>query len=129
MSRRKRVALLVVGVYACVALMGFVAHAVGTLHREPFRLSLEPADGRTVVRFSQPDRGLVSPDFPVDLEIEAPTVVDLRSGAATIPGSTIEFSDTTMWPGRFRIRVGRTLFDVMERGMIVDGVERDWRPD
>jgi hypothetical protein len=46
----------------------------------------------------------------------------------SIPGCVVEFYDTTLLPGRFQIRIGDVLFDVMERGIEVGGKEVDWKP-
>ena len=55
-------------------------------------------------------------------------MVVLRSDNVSIPGCVVELYDTTLLPGRFKIRVGDVLYDVMERGIIVGDKEFDWQP-
>jgi hypothetical protein len=43
-----------------------------------------------------------------------------------IPGGRIEFADTTLMPGRFTIRLGQTVFDVMPSRINVDGQDFEW---
>jgi hypothetical protein len=52
--------------------------------------------------------------------------VELVSDDVVIPEGTIEFSDVTILPGRFRIRLGGSEFDVMEARILVDGKEHAW---
>lgn len=130
MSRRAKGTLIAIGIALCVALLATASMAVrDAFGRQPFRMTLRPVDGHAVVRFTQPDRNLSSPEFPADLLIEEAHAVDLRSGNVAVPGCKVEFHDTTMLPGRFRLWIGRTYFDVMQRGIIVGGKEHDWRPD
>src|SRR5690606_29340223 len=76
---------------------GVVVLAAAVLHiklgREPFRMIVRESDGSTVVQFAKPHKNQVSPDFAVDLEIEAPFVVHLKSPETQIPGGTIQFAD------------------------------------
>jgi hypothetical protein len=104
----------------------FAHSAWSSLHRDPFRMTLKPSDGGTVIQFLQPDRGLSSPEFHVDGKVDAPQSVDLRSGDISIPIGKVEFSDTTMYPGRFRIRFGDQEFDVMEPGIEVGSKAHPW---
>lgn len=123
-SRRKKV---IVAIGTVVVFMGLAfVLVVRSVQRSPFRMTLKPSNGRAVVQFGQPDRNLLSDEFNVELWLETPRTFDLRSGAISCPNVKVEFYDTTLLPGRFRIRVGRTLFDVMERGVIIDGYEHAW---
>ncbi len=91
---------------------------------EPYRMTLKLFQGRGKVQFFEPGNGYVSEEFEVDVPIKRPTVVVLDSPDVVIPGGVIEFCDGT--PGRFKIRLGGTLFDVMEVQIIVNGVYHDW---
>jgi hypothetical protein len=99
---------------------------VFALRGKPFRMTLTPASGRCLMQFSQPDRGLVSPMFIVDLPVGSPRAIELRSDAIPIPGCKVEFYDTTLLPGRFQLRVGKTLYDVMGARIEVDGKIYRW---
>lgn len=129
MARRAKATLIAMGIGSCMALLAGAALTVrDATNRQPFRMTLRPADGHAIVQFAQPDRGISSPEFAADLPIDEAHAVDLRSGEVAVPGCRVEFYDTTMLPGRFRLWIGRTYFDVMERGIIVDGKEHDWQP-
>lgn len=124
MSRRQVIALFLVGLVAGFAVLARVIH-----HREPpYRMTLRRVDGQTVVQFTRPGRRLVSPEFPVNLPLADPQVVELHSDDVPIHGCVVEFHDTTLLPGRFRIRIGDRLFDVMERGIEAGGKKVDWEP-
>jgi hypothetical protein len=128
MSRSGKLALIAGVICSCLVLVTAAAKIAGdAFGRRPFRMTVRPVDGHSVVQFAQPDRGLSSPEFPADLVIEQAHSVDLRSGQVAVPGCRVEFYDTTILPGRFRLWVGRTHFDVMQRGIIVGGEEHDWR--
>lgn len=130
MSRRAKATLITTGICACLVLWAAAGWAVrDALGGKPFRMMLKPAGDHAVVQFAQPDRELTSPEFPADLLIEEAHAVDLTSGNVAVPGCKVEFHDTTMLPGRFRLWIGRTHFDLMQRGIIVGGKEYDWRPD
>jgi hypothetical protein len=92
---------------------------------EPYRMILRPTGGRAVVQFLQPDRDVKSPEFPVNLAVDRSFEIVLN-GDVAIPGGEIEFSDTTFLPGRFKIRIGDTLFDVMEYRIVVNGTDIRW---
>src|SRR4051794_3052689 len=111
MSRRLRTGLLV-GLCACVVMATAAVIIVDALSRRPFRMTVRPLGGHAVVQFAQPDRKLVSPEFPVDLVAERTTSIDLRSDDIKLPGCRVKFRDTTLLPGRFRLSVGRTDFDL-----------------
>lgn len=118
---------LVFAIGTVFVLMGLAFVSVlRSVQRSPFRMTLKPSDGHAVLQFGQPDRNLLSDEFNVELRLETARTFDLRSGTISFPNVTVEFYDTTRLPGRFRIRVGRTLFDVMERGVIIDGNEHEW---
>jgi hypothetical protein len=93
----------------------------------PYRIELTPRDGLSIVRFYQPSRRLVSPEFLVDLRLERSVVVVLDSGNVSIPGGSIEFYDFAPSPGRVKLRLGNKLFDVMEVQIFVDGERYDWQ--
>jgi hypothetical protein len=88
---------------------------------------VEPNDGHATVQFMQPGTGLISKSFSIDGQFEGREVVVLDSPTVTIPGGRIDFADTTLMPGRFTIRLGETIFDVMPRGIDVDGQHFEWR--
>ena len=125
MATMKR-ALLAPGLAVAMIVAGVVLWS--EINGEPFRMTLRPAGDQATVQFEQPDRDLVSPEFPVKLAVQARQVADLRSKKLSIPGCTVEFRDTTIMPGRFQVRVGTVLYDVMRRGIIVDGTEYKWQP-
>jgi len=90
-------------------------------------MEVEPEDDHATVRFIDAGPGLVSDAFQIDRRIAERQVVVLDSDSVTIPGGQIEFSDTTLLPGRFTIWIGPTIFDVMSRGIDVDGEHFWWR--
>lgn len=92
----------------------------------PFRLVIEPAGDQAHVTFLRPGTGLKSRDFAVNMNISKRCEVVLESAAVQIPGGRIEFADTTVLPGRFRLRLGDSRFDVMQVGIDVDGRMSDW---
>jgi hypothetical protein len=124
--------MVVLSVVLCIGLVAalFLVATVGidAIQGEPYRMVVRCAEGQTLVQFLRTDEGLASPEFRVNMPAASPQEVDLRSGNSVIPGCSIEFSDTTILPGRFKIRIGTTLFDVMERGIFVEGKEFDWQP-
>ncbi|WP_435016215.1 hypothetical protein TA3x_003779 [Tundrisphaera sp. TA3] len=129
MPRQKAILLLFIGLFGCCAGFVFVARiVVESIQGEPYQMMLRNADGRAVVQFSQPDRGLVSPEFPIDIPIETPRVAVLRSERLDVPGCEVEFFDPTILPGRFQIRIGKVLFDVMPARIVVDDVDHGWKP-
>jgi hypothetical protein len=98
-----------------------------SLDGPPFQLVIEPdGDNHATVQFTQAGRGLTSKSFRIDGHIEKRDVVVLDSPAAAIPGGHIEFADTTLLPGRFTIRLGQIVFDVMVGGIRVDGRFSEW---
>ena len=127
MSQSTKFVLLAIGLIVFMATMiGFGMFAMEALQGEPFQMVLKSDGGHSLVQFIQPDRSLISREFPVDLVLDSPQEFELCSNEISLPGCTIEFSDTTMLPGRFQIRIGHALFDVMQRGIIVAGKEYDW---
>lgn len=94
--------------------------------RQPYRLVIEPDDGHSVVHFAQPGRALMSRGFRVDVHVEKRMNLVLDSSSTAIPEGRVEFADTTILPGRFKVRIGQSLFDVMERGLEVDGSSSGW---
>jgi hypothetical protein len=99
-----------------------------SLSGPPFLMVIETDDGVATVQFVQPGKSLVSKSLRIDLDrpLEGRHVVALNSPTVTIPGGQIEFADTSLMPGRFKIRLGRTLFDVMPAGIHVDGQHFEW---
>jgi hypothetical protein len=129
MSRRKGIALFLVGLVACFAALMHIGHLWLDAHQEPpYRMTLRRVDDQALVQFVRPGRRLVSPQFPVNLPSARPQVVELRSDDVSIPGCVVEFYDTTLLPGRSQIRIGEVLYDVMESGIVVGGKELDWKP-
>lgn len=102
-------------------------------NRPAFVMVVTASTKSTTVKFVQP-RGFdnlreESPDFLVEAAVAQSIELDLRDVEKSLPGATIEFSDTTILPGRIRIRYGGRTFDVMSSRIIVDGVDESWRPD
>jgi hypothetical protein len=125
--RLRKAALIVMA--ACGALSLFMIASNALLiwvNKSPFQMVIEPRGDHAVVQFMQPDDGLISQTFPVELRLENRQEIVLSSEAATIPGGRIEFADMTILPGHFRIRIGTALFDVMVRGIEVDGQHFEW---
>ena len=100
-----------------------------SLDGPPFQMVVEPVDDHGAVQFAQVGTGRISQTFQIDSRFETRQVVVLDSAAATIPGGQIEFADITLMPGRFKIRVGQSLFDVMSGAIYVDGQYFEWRRD
>lgn len=118
---------LIVAISTVLVLMGLACVLVlRSVQGSPYRMTLKPSDGRAVVQFEQPDRNLLSDEFEIELKLETPRTFELRSGTIPFPDVTVEFHDTTLLPGRFRLRVGNTVFDVMQRAVIIDGHEHKW---
>lgn len=125
MSQRKKAAVVFFAV--SIAIVFIASVGIDLFDGEAYRLTLERrADGQVVAQFTRPDFKLASPEFPVDLPIDKPQAAVLRSHELSIPGCIIEFCDTTTLPGRFRVRIGKSLFDVMEARIEVDGRVFDW---
>jgi hypothetical protein len=128
MSRRNTIVLFLLGLFASsVAIVLFAKFGIDAIQGEPYRMTLRRVNGQSIVQFAQVDIGSVSPQFPVNLPIETQQVVDLRSEDVSIPGCVVEFCDTTMLPGRFKIRIGEVTYDVMEKGIEVAGKVFDWQ--
>ena len=125
MQRKANIRLLSIGFAASSILVATTVF--DAIQGEPFKMSLWSEKGESFVQFGLPAEGLTSRKFPVKVPVDAPQVVDLRSRSSAIPGCKIEFFDTTILPGRFKIRIGASLYDVMERGIFVDGKEFEWR--
>src|SRR5690606_38151230 len=96
------------------------------LRGEPFEMRLTPAEHGAIVQFAMPSKSLVSPKFPVDLELDRAHVVELRSDEIPIEGCVVETYDPTMFPGMFRIRVGSTRFYLISVLLKADDKEYDW---
>ena len=87
---------------------------------------IEPEDDHATVQFVQPGRDRVSRRFRIEGRFEEREVVVLNSANVTVPGGHIQFTDTTLMPGRFTILIGETVFDVMPGGIDVDGRPFEW---
>ncbi len=96
------------------------------LNGQPFRMVIEPDGNHAIVHFEQWDADLISKSVRIDSVTDERREIILDSTTAVIPGGHIEFADMTILPERFRIRVGQTLFDVMQRGIEVDGDASEW---
>jgi hypothetical protein len=128
MSRWKTTFRILVALLAGFAAFVLVAKfGIDAGQGEPYSMTLRRTDGQAFVRFARADVKLVSPEFRVDIPLETPRVILLRSDDVSIPGCVIEFFDTTILPGRFKIRIGEVLYDVMERAILVDDKEFDWQ--
>jgi hypothetical protein len=118
-----------IAVAAIVLVLGVLATASmwQSLNGPPFQMVVEPDDDHATVRFIDTGKGLASDSFRIDRRIGERQVVVLDSDSVTIPGGQIEFADTTLMPGRFTIRIGQTIFDVMPSRIDVDGKHFWWR--
>jgi hypothetical protein len=105
-----------------IAALGYRA----AMSQQPFQMTIRPLDDDAVVQFSRPDVGAISPEFPVNLRIEKPTIIILDGPNARIPNGTVDFFDITLLPGRFQFVIGNTRFDVMSSRINVDGKDYDW---
>jgi hypothetical protein len=123
-----RVAVTVVALVGCF--IGLLIVQRHLLAGPPFVLRLEPDGEHATVQFVNPklvsNNEIASPKFAIDTRQSAPFETKLMSSETIVPGGTIEFSDTTMLPGRFRIRFGNRVFDVMSSRIVVDGKDTDW---
>ncbi|CAN5899174.1 hypothetical protein BH23PLA1_BH23PLA1_08560 [soil metagenome] len=129
-QKRPRVWFLVLSAAVLLLLVLLFATAMVMTNRgEPFRLTIHPDGDHTLVQFSWPNEGLLSPTFRVAVPVDEPQVIVLGRGEVTISGGVVEFSDTTLLPGRFQIRLGETHFDVMSSHLRVDGEKFDWEPE
>jgi hypothetical protein len=103
-------------------------------HRNPaFVMIITARKDSSIVRFVQPRKyegyRPTSPKFAVEAVVQKSLELELGDAAKNLPGATIEFSDTTILPGRIRIRYGGRTFDVMESRIIVDGADVSWLHD
>ncbi len=115
-----------------VFVIGIVAY-VWLANRPAFVMVVTAGTKATTVKFVQP-RGfdnprMVSPDFLVEAAVAQSIELDIRDVEKSLPGAKIEFSDTTILPGRIRIRYCGRTFDVMSSRIIVDGVDQSWLQD
>jgi hypothetical protein len=118
---------------AIVAACSLLAHLVLFRHyvnKPPFVLMMRPAaDGGATVQFIQPqNRGhtTASPEFHVDVELQAPFIASLNSSNVTIPGAVVELGDVTILPGAFHLRFGDDVFYVMSSRVHLKGVDYEW---
>lgn len=79
-----------------------------------------------VKRDSRNGGRFISPGFQVPLSISTDLQIALASSDVVVPQGTVEFADTTLLPGRFRIRFGSVVLDVMESQIIKDGISHNW---
>jgi hypothetical protein len=127
--RWRKAALIAAVLFGGLLLFLFAtARMLKSLNGPPFQLVVEQNDDHATVQFMQAQTGLISKVFPIDIDrhFEGRQVVVLDSASVIIPGGRIEFADTTLLPGRFTIRVGQTVFDVMQSGIDVDGQPFEW---
>jgi hypothetical protein len=126
----RKAAVIVVAACGGLSLAVFATKAIREwVSKAPFQMVIEPSGDRAVVQFTRPDFGLISKSFPIELHLEKRQQITLDSPATTVPGGRIEFADTTILPGHFRIRVGESLFDIMVRGIEVNGQQFEWLHD
>lgn len=96
---------------------------------EPYVLLMWPSkDGGTVQFLQRQDANtrLTSPIIDVPVLISEEQEIVLKSRDTIVPHGTVEFVDTTLLPGRFRIRFGDLELDVMEARILVNGGNREW---
>ena len=81
-----------------------------------FTIRLKPSyeKERTIV-FDDIHSGTIKPRF-----------YSLPGDAHIIPNTELTFHDTTLLPGRVTLKVNDHVIDIMQRNIIVDGIEHDW---
>ena len=114
----------------CIAATAVVMASYEVLYGNgPFRIAFTPEPDTTVVQFTYPAEHLQSPIFRVPKFVDDPFESELTSTETILPNATIEFADTTIMPGRFKIRVGDSLFDIMSSAINFNGVNYAWEAD
>ena len=93
---------------------------------DPYVMQITPSPEGGKIRFFQPSAKRVSPDFEMKYPFKFTYSIELTSSENVIPGGTIEFSDVSPLPGRFKIRIGDTLLDVMEQSIFVNDQVYGW---
>lgn len=118
---------------AIVAAASLLAHLVLLRHYvngPPFVMIMRPAaNGGATVQFIQPQnrsRTTASPEFHIDVDLQAPFITSLNSSNVTIPGAVVEFSDTTILPGAFHLRFGKEVMHVMSSRVHWKGMDYYW---
>ena len=119
----RRLWIVIAAAVVVVAASLIVRQMVG---RQPYHMVIQPDDDHAVVHFFQPGKGLISRSIRLDIPVQKRENVVLDSPSTAIPGGRIEFADTTILPGRFKIRIAETLFDVMVNRIEVDGKPIEW---
>jgi hypothetical protein len=94
---------------------------------EPFEMRIKPAEGGTIVQFAVPSKGLISPEFPVDIQVDGTHQIELRSDDIPIKGCVVESCDTTMLPGMYIIRIGSTQLYLTQYVIKIDGKSSTWQ--
>ena len=92
----------------------------------PYRMIVQPAGDHALVTFVNPDLRCCTEEFIVDIQIEREVVVDLDGDEPPVPNTRILFQDLTLTPGRVRLRVGATDFDLMELSYRVNNKQYNW---
>ena len=127
-SRSTFIGLAIVAAASLLANLVLLRHYI---NKPPFVLIMKPAvEGGATVQFIQPqnrdDRTSASPEFHVDVELQAPFIASLDSPNVTIPGAVVEHGDVTLMPGAFVLRFGDDVFQVMSSRVHLKGVDHDW---
>lgn len=123
----KLVTCALLGLVAIVALTLAASYLFPLNLGPPFLLIVEKNDDGATVQFVKDDV-VKSEKFPISIPISHPYNMRLTRQTAEVPNGTIEFSDTTVLPGQFRIRFGDDTFDVMWARIIVNDKNYFW-PD
>jgi hypothetical protein len=131
-SNRRALRILAYTAVAVLAAAGCFWAAWRSINGPPYVLIITPADEGAAVQFIRPTgsagKDLASPWFVIAGPVSSPSKTVLASAATEVPGGIIEFADTTITPGRFRVRLGGKVFDVMEARIVVDSIDHEWTP-
>jgi hypothetical protein len=109
-----------------VALVILSQIVIFLIRGHPFEMRIKTADVGATVQFSVRSHGLISPEFPVDIQVDGTQQIELRSNDIPIKGCVVESCDTTMLPGMYRIRVGSSQFYLTQNVIEIDGKSIAW---
>jgi hypothetical protein len=130
MATVSRSAFIGVAIVAACSLLAHLLLFRQYVNGPPFVVIMRPAaDGGATVQFIQPQnhgRTTASPEFHVDVELQAPFIESLNSGDVEIPGAIAELGDTTILPGAFYLRFGKEEMHVMSSRVNWKGVDYYW---
>lgn len=100
------------------------------MNRPPYVLSITSHETGGMIQLEKPgespDDSVVSPKIRIPIAVNLDAQVRLQRDTNSIPHGTIEFMDTTTMPGRFQLRFGDVMIDVMPSSIVVNDVSYDW---